>query len=73
MTLFLIGVLFHKPHEEDEEDGGSGDSYNDGNHHDSSSQVSANCDVSIADRHLRNHLIVETGYERVQFRIHLTT
>ena len=72
MALLFIGILLHKPHEEDEQDGSSSDADDDRDHHDSSSQVSAHRDVSVAHCDLSDHLIVETGYERIQFRVDFT-
>ena len=71
MTLLFIGILLHESHEKDEQNGSSSNAYDDRDHHNGSSQVSAHSNVSVAHRDLSDDLIVKTGYERIQFCIDL--
>ena len=69
MRLFLIGVLFHEPHKEDEQDGGSGDADDDWNNHENSANSCNDHDVSIPNGNLSDYLIVNTSNEIVEVRI----
>ena len=71
MRLLFIRILLHKPHEEDQQNRSSRDSYDDRSHHNSSTKQRIDRDVSISNCDLRDYLIVQTSDECVQFCVDL--
>ena len=69
MWLFLVGILFHKSHKKNEQNGGSSDPNDNRYHHNDLTQSGDEYDITLAYRHLRHNLVVDTSHKIVQIRI----
>mgnify|MGYP006370515259 CR=1 FL=1 len=69
MGLFFVGILLHQSHEEDEQDGGCGDTNYHRNDHEVSTDEGDDSDVSVADSDLGDDLVVDAGNEVIEVRV----
>lgn len=71
MGLFLTGILFHEPHEENEQNRCGSNTNDNRDHHNSSAYQRIDCYITVAHCNLRDDLVIEAGDEGVKFGVDL--